>query len=52
MAERRGAYTVSVGKPEGRRPFEDPGIDGRIILKWILEKLYGSGCIECGECLE
>jgi hypothetical protein len=21
--------------------FEDPGVDGRIILKWILEKLGG-----------
>ena len=27
-----------MGKPEGRRPLDDPGVDERIILKWILEK--------------
>jgi hypothetical protein len=30
MGERRGVYRVLVGKPEG-----DPGVDGRIILRWI-----------------
>jgi len=29
MGERRGAYSVLVGKPEGKRPL----VDGRIILK-------------------
>jgi hypothetical protein len=29
MGERRVAYRVLVGKPEGRRPLE------RIILRWI-----------------
>jgi len=29
MGERRVAYRVLVGKPEGRRPL------GRIILRWI-----------------
>jgi hypothetical protein len=29
----RVAYRALVGKPEGRRPLEDPGVDGRIILK-------------------
>ena len=41
MGERRGAWRVSVGKPEGRRPLEHSGIDGRIIFKWILERLNG-----------
>jgi hypothetical protein len=28
-----------VGKPEGRNHLEDPGVDGRIILKWIFKTL-------------
>jgi hypothetical protein len=36
MEESRGGYRVLVGKPEGRGHLKDPGIDGRIILKWIL----------------
>jgi hypothetical protein len=36
--ERRGAYKVLVGKPEGRNHLEDQGIYGRIIVKRILEK--------------
>jgi hypothetical protein len=30
-----------VGKPEGKRPLEDLGIDGRIILKCVFEKWEG-----------
>ena len=37
MGERRAAYRVLVGKPEGKSNLEDPGVDGRIILKWILK---------------
>jgi hypothetical protein len=37
----RDAYRVLVGKPNGRNHLEDPGVDGRIILKWILEKWDG-----------
>jgi hypothetical protein len=34
MVERSGAYRVLVGKPEGKKPLgEDPGIDGRLILR-------------------
>jgi len=38
MGERRVVYRVLVGKPEGRRPLEDPGVDGRIILRWSFRK--------------
>ena len=34
----RGAYWVLVGKPEGKNHLEEPGRDGRIILRWILRK--------------
>jgi len=37
MGERSGGYRVLVGKPEGKRYLEDPGIDGRII-RWIIRK--------------
>jgi hypothetical protein len=41
MGERRGAYRVLLGKPEGRNHLKDPGVDGRIILKFIFEKWDG-----------
>jgi hypothetical protein len=31
-------YSILVGKPEGKRPLGDPGVDGRIILGWIFRK--------------
>ena len=41
MRENRGAYRVLVGKPEGRKHLGDRGVDGRIILKRMLEKWDG-----------
>jgi hypothetical protein len=43
MGEGRGAYRVLLGKLEGKRPLENPGVDGRIILRYILRKLNGEG---------
>ena len=40
MGERRGVYRVLVGKPEGKRPLVDPGLDVRIILRRIFRKWY------------
>jgi hypothetical protein len=37
----RNAYRVLVGKLEGRNHLKDPGVDGRIILKWVFERLDG-----------
>jgi hypothetical protein len=42
MGDRRAAYSVFVGKPEGKRPIEKVSGNGRIILKRILTR-NGSG---------
>jgi hypothetical protein len=34
----RSAYSILVGKPEGKNHLEDLDVDGRIILEWILGK--------------
>jgi hypothetical protein len=38
MGERRNAYRILVGKPEGRDRLEDQDVDGWTILKWILKR--------------
>ena len=35
MEQSRYAYRVLVGKPEGKRPLEGQGVDGKTILRWI-----------------
>jgi hypothetical protein len=37
MGETRNTYRVLVGKSERKDSWEDIDIDGRIMLKWILE---------------
>jgi hypothetical protein len=39
MGERRGAYRALVGNLREGDHLEDPGVEGRIILKWIFERL-------------
>jgi len=35
MEEKRGAYRILVGNPEGNRPLERPRRGWEIILKWV-----------------
>jgi hypothetical protein len=37
---RREVYRVLVENPERKRPVERPGVDGKIILRWIFRKWY------------
>ena len=62
MGERRGVYRHLLEKPEERNHLGDPGVDGRIIFRWIFRKCYvgawtgsiwlsvgrGDGTCECG----
>jgi len=38
MGDRRGVYRALVGKLRERDHLGDPGVDGRIILRWIFRK--------------
>jgi len=39
--EGRGVHRVLVGRPEGKRHWGDPDVDGMIILRWIFGKWEG-----------
>jgi hypothetical protein len=41
MRDRRGIYSVLVGKLSERDNLEDPGVDGKIILRQIFKKWDG-----------
>jgi len=43
MEKRRGAYSILVVKPRGRDDVGDLGVNGSIILKWILNRLGRRG---------
>jgi len=38
MGERRGVYSVLVRSPEGKNHLGDPGVNEKIILRWIFRK--------------
>jgi len=38
MGDRRSVFMVLEGKPEGKDHLGEPGVDGRIILRWIFRK--------------
>jgi hypothetical protein len=41
IGEERGAYRILVGRPKEGDHLGDPGVDGRIILRWIFGKWDG-----------
>ena len=41
VGDKTGAYRVSVGTPEGKRPLGNTGVDGRVIINWIFKTLDG-----------
>jgi hypothetical protein len=45
--EIRNAYRILLRKHEGRRHSEDPGIDGRTVLKWISRKYAWCEVVGC-----
>jgi hypothetical protein len=38
----QGVYKVLLGKHKGKNQLGDPGIDGKIILRWIFSKWDGN----------
>jgi hypothetical protein len=40
MGNKWSAYRILVRKPEGKRSLKNLDVDGRVILKWSLEKYY------------
>jgi len=51
MGEKKCVYRILVRKPEGKDRLGDPGVDGRIILRWIFSKwdVGGMDCIELAQ---
>jgi hypothetical protein len=43
IRDSRSAYRGLIWKPEGKKL---PGVDGRILLKWILKELMGGRGLE------
>jgi hypothetical protein len=54
MGENRNTDRILVGKPEGHIYLADQGVDGGIILNWILNKMgrHELDSTNCGEYLE
>jgi len=47
VVERRGAYRIFMGKLEGKNHLEDPGVNVKIILRWMFSKwdVMGHGLV-------
>jgi hypothetical protein len=50
VGERKVAYRFLMGKPEGKSHLVDPGVNGRIILRWIsIIWMWGMDWIELAQ---
>jgi len=38
MGKMKNAYKILIGKPEVKKHSEDLGVDGKVMLEWILGK--------------
>jgi len=38
VREKKNARSLLAGKPEGKSPFKNLGVDGKMILKYIFKK--------------
>jgi hypothetical protein len=43
MREGKNVYRVLVGRPKRKRPWEDSGVEGKIILRWTLGRQWLMG---------
>jgi hypothetical protein len=43
VGEMRNAYAILVAKPKWKMPLYDLGVDGKILLKWILNTVGRCG---------
>jgi hypothetical protein len=41
QSERRNAYKILVGKPDGKRPLGRLDVDGSFVLEWVFGKQSG-----------
>jgi len=44
LGESGGVYRVLLGNPKERDNLEDPGVEGRIILRWVFRKWEVGTC--------
>jgi hypothetical protein len=43
MSERKGAYRICLEKLREIEHLEDPGLDGRIVIRWIFQEVGWRG---------